>query len=107
MDAKEWDEVIPGFSHLTNTELDEKLEEAVIANQKSEKLVCCCLTEVQERRAYREFGFATIYDYAMERFGFKERKTRYMLFLGRKVKELPELRAALRSGKLGWCKATR
>ena len=103
----EWDDVVPGVSTLTNAELDEKLEDAVIQSQRSEKLVCCFLNEVRERGAFRDFGCSTIYDYAAQRFGFKERKTRYLLFLGRKVKELPQIREALKTGKLGWCKATR
>jgi HNH endonuclease len=107
MNRSEWNEIVPGVSELTNAEIDERLEEAIGVNQRSEKLMCCFLTELQERRGYRDFGFATITDYALERFGFKERKTRYLVFLGRKVKELPELRAALASGKLGWVKATR
>lgn len=101
------DEVIPGTSRLSNAELDQKLEDAVIQNLESEKLVCCYLTEVRDRRAYGDFGCSSIYDYAAERFGFKERKTRYLVSLGRKLKELPRLREALRSGKIGWCKATR
>jgi HNH endonuclease len=107
MHANEWEEVVPGVSALDNAELDEKLEQAVGENQRSETLICCFLTEIQERRAYRDFGYSTIADYARERFGFQERKTRYLVFLGRKVKSLPQLREALRSGKLGWVKATR
>jgi HNH endonuclease len=105
--GNEWEDVVPGVSAFTNAELDEKLEEAVGVHQSSEKLICCFLTELQDRRGYRDFGFSTIADYAQERFGFKERKTRYLVFLGRKVKELPELRDAVASGKLGWVKATR
>jgi hypothetical protein len=102
-----WDDVVPGVSTLDNAALDRKLEEAIARNQETDQLICCYLSELQERGAYREFGFENVYDYAMERFGFKERKTRYLLHLGRKVKELPAIREALRSGKLGWCKATR
>jgi hypothetical protein len=104
---KKWDDVVPGISILSNAELDQKLEEAVIQSQTADKLICCILSEVRERGAYRDFGFSSIYDYALQRFGFKQRKTRYLLFLGRKVQELPQIREALRSGKLGWCKATR
>jgi hypothetical protein len=107
MQPNEWEELVPGVSTFSNAELDRKLEEAAALNQKSEKLICCFLAEIHERGAFREFGFDSIYDYAMERFGFKERKTRYLLYLGRKVQDLPQIREALRSGKLGWCKATR
>jgi HNH endonuclease len=107
VNVNEWEDVVPGVSALTTAELDRKLEEATVVHQKAESLICCFLTEVQTRRAYRELGFSSIADYARERFGFQERKTRYLVYLGRKVKELPQLRAALASGKLGWVKATR
>ena len=100
-------ELIPGTSELSNAELDEKLEEAAVLHARMEKLICCYLTEVRERGAFRDFGYASIYDYAYERFGFKQRKTRYLIALGAKLKRLPQLRDALVSGKIGWCKATR
>jgi hypothetical protein len=105
--AKGWDDVVPGISDLDNAELDRRLEEAIVQSERADRLICCFLSEVKDRGAYRDFGFENIYDYALQRFGFKQRKTRYFLFLGRKVQELPQIREALRSGKLGWCKATR
>jgi hypothetical protein len=102
-----WDDVVPGVSSFTNRELDLRLEEAVFEHERSEQLVCCFLSEVQDRKAYRDFGYDNVYDYACERFGFRERKTRYLISLGRKLKDLPEIREALKTGKLGWCKASR
>lgn len=92
---------------LSNAELDEKLELAVVASYESEKLICSYLTEMRDRQGYFELGFTNIYDYASERFGFCERKTRCFVSLGRKLKELPKIREALREGKLGWCKASK
>ena len=51
--------------------------------------------------------FASIFDYAAERFGFSARKTRYLLGLAFSLQKLPELRAALADGRLGWSKATK
>jgi len=93
-------------STVSNAELDEKLERAVVQNMESEKLICCYLSSLRERRGYHDFGFSSIYDYATERFGFSPRKTRYLVSLGRKLQELPKLRDALRDGKIGWCKAS-
>jgi len=95
-----------GLTALTNAQLDEALETAVVASYESEKLICSYLTEMRDRRGYVELGFTSIYDYASERFGFCERKTRCFVSLGRKLQELPKIREALRSGKLGWCKAS-
>lgn len=100
-------EIVPGACQLSNQELDEKLEEQVLRHEESEQLICCYLTELRDRRGYGEFGYTNVYDYAGERFGFSERKTRYLLSLGRKLQELPRLRAALKKGEIGWCKASR
>jgi hypothetical protein len=60
-----------------------------------------------DRRAFVEFGYASVYDYAQARFGFGGRKTRYLVSLGRKIERLPKIREALVNGKIGWCKASR
>lgn len=43
----------------------------------------------------------------MERFSFCHSKTRTLLYLARKLTQLPRLTAALASGKLGWTKAAK
>ena len=65
------------------------------------------LSEVRERRLFVAFGYANISDYAFARFGFKARKTHYLVRLGQRIKRLPKLREAMVNGKLGWCKASR
>jgi len=102
-----YNDVVSAIPDLTNVELDLRLETAAIMSEKAELLICCYLTAVRERGFYRDFGYSSISDYAQARFGFEDRKTRYMVALGRKIEELPKIRAALQSGKLGWCKATR
>jgi len=100
-------ETIPRYTELTIEQLDERLERAVRENERSEKLMCFYLVEIRDRRGEQAFGFANIWDYAAERFGFSERKTAYLLRLGTKLKRLPHLAEALASGKLGWTKAVK
>jgi hypothetical protein len=57
----------------------------------AEKLVCGYLAEVRERGADRDFGYSNIYDYTAQRFGFKPRKTRYLLLLGRSPRRFRSL----------------
>ena len=95
------------IADFTTAELDEELAKTARTNETTEMLLCCYLAAMQKRGGHREFGYWTIYDYAKERFGFGERKTRYLVSLGRRIEELPKLREALASGKLGWCKASR
>ncbi|GMR21871.1 MAG: hypothetical protein BMS9Abin37_0191 [Acidobacteriota bacterium] len=102
-----YNDVVSEIPQLTNLELDQQLETAAIESEKAEMLVCCYLSAVGERRAYRDFGYSNVTDYAEARFGFRDRKTRYLVSLGRKIQHLPKIRAALASGKIGWCKATR
>ena len=99
--------VVSEIRQLSDGELDQRLETAVIQSEKAEMLVCCYLSAVRERRAYQAFGYTSIIDYAQARFGFEGRKTRYLVSLGRNIENLPKIRAALASGKLGWCKAAR
>ena len=102
-----YNSVMSELPKLSDQELDEKLEQAAIENESSEIRICCYLSEVNARRAFKAFGYATLSDYAMARFGFGVRKTRYLVSLGRRLERLPKLREALASGKIGWCKASR
>ncbi len=102
-----YNDVVSEIPQLTNLEMDQQLETAAVESEKAEMLVCCYLSAVGERRAYRDFGYTSITDYAHARFGFGARKTGYLVSLGRKIEHLPKIRAALASGKLGWCKASR
>ena len=102
-----FDDVVSEIRQLSNAELDQQLEDAAITSEKAEMLVCCYLCAVSDRRAYKDFGYTSISDYAQARFGFADRKTRYLVSIGRKIDHLPKIRAALVSGKLGWCKASR
>ncbi len=92
---------------LSIEELDLNLEQIVRVHEGSERLICEYLVAIRDRRGYEKFGFIDIYYYAEERFRFSPRKTRYLLQLGQKLRDLPQLRKALEEGRLGWTKASR
>ncbi len=73
--------VVSEIPQLTNGELDQQLETATIQSEKAELLICCYLSAVGDRQAYRDFGYTSITDYAQARFGFEGRKTRYLVSL--------------------------
>jgi len=102
-----YSEIVSAIPQFTNLELDLELETAAIESEKAEMRVCCYLAAVQKRRVYQDFGYSCVSDYAQARFGFADRKTRYLVSIGNKIEHLPKIRAALESGKLGWCKASR
>jgi len=94
-------------SELSVAELDQRLEEAVLESEETERLICEYLFAMRERRGYEKFGFSDIYYYTEGRFGFSARKTRYLLHLGQQLRRLPRIREALAQGRLGWTKASR
>ena len=94
-------------SDLSIAELDQRLEQAVQENDRSERLICDYLLAMGERRGYEKFGFSDIYYYAEARFGFSPRKTRYLLHLAQRLQRLPRIKEALAQGRLGWSKASR
>ncbi len=96
-----------GSEDLSIADLDQRLEQAVQENERSERLICDYLLAMVERRGYEKFGFADIYYYAEGRFGFSARKTRYLLRLSQQLRKLPRIKEALGEGRLGWTKASR
>ncbi len=97
--------VIPDCEGLSAVELDEKLAEAVVDNQRSERLICFYLLEMSRRRGYEKFGYKDVWDYASARFGYSSRKTHYFLGLAHSLERLPKLLKALADGEIGWTKA--
>jgi hypothetical protein len=91
---------------LSAAELDRRLEEAVRQHERAEKLVCFYLNQIKRRAVYKDFGFANVYDYALERFGFAHRKTRALITLGRQLNRLEQIARAMTEGRFGWSKAS-
>ncbi len=80
-----YENVVSEVRQLSDAELDQQLETAAVDSEKAELRVCCYLAAVRARRAHLVFGYSSIYDYAAARFGFEQRKTRYLVALGRKI----------------------
>lgn len=91
---------------LSAAELDRRLEEAVRQQERADKLVCFYLNQIKRRKVYQDFGFANVYDYALERFGFGHRKTRALITLGRQLNRLEQVTRAMAEGRIGWTKAS-
>ncbi len=100
-------ETTPTVCEISIADLDQKLEHAIRENERAERLICEYLVEMNQREGHKEFGYSDIWDYAEFRFGFSERKTRYLMELGRKLKQLPQLREAMADGRIGWTKASK
>ena len=60
-------------------------------DRRVESALCFYLLEVDERQLYIDYGHACTVDYAREGLGFENRKTRTLLHLARRFKELPKM----------------
>jgi hypothetical protein len=96
---------IPDCEDLSVEELDEKLEEAVLAHERSQCHVSFYLLAMNEKGGFQQFGFTNIFDYCADRFGYSYRMTGYMLGLGRKVKHREKIADALNRREISWTKA--
>jgi hypothetical protein len=61
--------------------------------------------EIMRRRLYRNLGFSTINQYAMQELGFSKSRTGDFIRLARQLENLPAVRKAVVTGKLGYTKA--
>jgi hypothetical protein len=100
-------EIIPNFDGLTVPELDETIEDNVLEHERSERMICFGLLEMDDRNGHEKLGFRHITDYASGRFDYSDRKTFYLLSLAKKIKKYPQIQKALAEGKIGWTKAYR
>jgi hypothetical protein len=90
---------------LRPSEVDRRLVAAARVHRRIESVLCFYLEEVENRRLYLQYGFASTVDYARERLGFEERKTRSLVRMAERFEELPRLEKAFRRGDIPWTKA--
>ncbi len=90
---------------LPANEVDRRLVAAARVHRRVESVLCFYLQEVENRVLYRKYGFASTVDYARERLGFEDRKTRSLVKMAERFEELPKLKQAFRRGDLPWTKA--
>lgn len=90
---------------LPPSEVDRRLVSAARVHRRVESVLCFYLQEVENRQLYLKYGFASTVDYARERLGFEDRKTRSLLNMAERFEELPRLKAAFQKGDIPWTKA--
>ena len=95
-------EMKPG---LPASEVDRRLVALAHVHRRVESVLCFYLHEVENRRLYLKYGFASTVDYARERLGFEDRKTRSLVNMAERFEELPRLKKAFRQGDIPWTKA--
>ena len=90
---------------LPAKEVDRRLVALSRVHRRVESVLCFYLQEVEDRRLYLKYGFASVVDYARERLGFEDRKTRTLVQMAERFEKLPHLEKAFRSGDIPWTKA--
>jgi len=61
--------------------------------------------EIMRRRLFRDLGYSTINQYAINKLGFSKTRTDNFVRLARQLEKLPAVRSAVESGDLGYTKA--
>jgi hypothetical protein len=89
---------------LTAAEVDRRLLALSREHNRIEAALCFYLKEMQRRELYVSFGFSSTADYARERLGFEDRKTRSFLYMADRFETLPEIGQAFAQGELAWTK---
>ena len=90
---------------LPPSEVYRRLVALARVHRRVESVLCFYLQEVENRRLYLKYGFASTVDYARERLGFEDRKTRSPVKMAERFEELPRLKKAFRRGDIPWTKA--
>jgi len=84
----------PGSIGRDARALDCELRDLACERQRHEAAIAAHLRAVGRERTHRVDGFASLEDYARERFGLAPRRLYYLLALHRALKRLPRLRAS-------------
>jgi hypothetical protein len=85
--------------------LDARLAELVRGESRTRLMLGELLELLARRNGHHELGFSSLGAYARERSGRSARWANESRLLAERVAKLPQLRAALSGGALGWCMA--
>ena len=91
-------------SGLPGIEVEKRFRSAAKTMQRSEAAAAFYLAEIDERRLWLELGYSSVIAYAAEASDIAAKKTYALLNIGRRLRELPVIRAAFDEGRIGWTK---
>ncbi len=94
--------LVPLERNLSPEQVDARLRQAHRARRTAERALAFYLKEVNDRRLFEAFGFATIRDYARDAADLTGRQTRELLRVAEALEWLPLLAQACASGSLPW-----
>ena len=86
-------------------QLHARLVAAAKAHRAATGAMAVGLADSADTRAFVTFGYATLVDYAVAELDLTPREARDLLGLGRRIRGLPAITAALDAGEIRWTKA--
>src|SRR5262249_40259370 len=101
-ERKETPMPIPLDRHLSPEEVDARLRRAHRARRTAERALAFYLKEVNDRRLYEAFSFASILHYARDAAELTNRQTRELLRVAEALETLPLLAEAYASASIPW-----
>ena len=81
-----------------------QLEHACRDWRRAQNVLCERLVDFDQRRAFEDCGYVSTVEFAEARLGLSRRQAQELLRTGRRLAELPVLRAAFAGGELDWSK---
>ena len=94
--------LVPLERNLSPEQVDARLRQAHRARRSAERALAFYLKEVNDRRLFQTFGFASIRHYAREAADLTGRQTRELLRVAEALETLPLLAGAYATGSLPW-----
>ena len=96
---------VPFAPHQSATKVHASLRRSLAAMDQAHQCAVLWFSEIMRRRLYRDLGFATINQYAMQELGFSKSRTGDFIRLARQLEKLPAVREEMATGQLGYTKA--
>jgi HNH endonuclease len=96
---------IKSLSKLPAREVAQQMRSAISEFQRAEANVVLLFYVIKRRHLYREFGYASIRNYARAELGWSENRICQFTRLATDLERLPALRKAVFNDEIGWTKA--
>ena len=88
------------LKNLSNQELVHETKQAVVEERKITLKVLHLLRELQERKAYLDLGYSSLFDFAVQGLGYSESAAQRRISSMRALCEIPELEEKVKEGRL-------
>jgi len=96
---------VPYAPHQSATKVHTSLRRSLAAMDMAHQCAVLWFGEIIRRRLYRDLGHSTINQYAKQELGFSTSRTGDFIRLARQLDNLPAVREAVATGRLGYTKA--